>query len=301
MVNKLTVIIILIFALIGMSCNRIAKKQEVKDINLDEQIELNNDLTGDLNTAKKVFYALPSPVETVMLLKRAEATYNADFLNPISKVETYTTTYSQAINFGIYGADLCYASLFEQTQTAIDYMGASKKLADNLGVLDFMNNNIMERLEKNINNRDSAMQIITDGFMSSNEFLKENGRSEVAALIIAGGWVEGLYLATRLTREAPNNNELIDRIIDQKLSLNTLISLLENFNTNQGISLILNYTHRLNTIYDKITVVTSKIEPIVDNNAKVTQLQAKSNIFMTDEVFKELCNTVDSVRTILVE
>jgi hypothetical protein len=104
------------------------------------------------------------------------------------------------LNFGVYGADLSYVSLFGQTQASMQYMGVSKKLADELGILGFINQGIMERLEKNVTNRDSAMQIITEGFLTANEHLKEAGRPETAVLIISGGWIEGLYIAPLITK-----------------------------------------------------------------------------------------------------
>ena len=77
------------------------------------------------------------------------------------------------------------------------------------------------------------MEIITDGFVGASEYLKEAGRAEVAALIMAGGWLEGLYISTSLTDLAENNNRLIDLVIDQRLSLSILIKLLVRRNRMQ--------------------------------------------------------------------
>jgi len=48
-----------------------------------------------------------------------------------------------------------------------------------------------------------------------------------AAVILVGGWIEGLYLATNLVGDSPlENNKLVERIVDQKLSLDIIINLL---------------------------------------------------------------------------
>lgn len=286
------------FIFSGCSSDKKSKKQVQSEV--DKQLEVEDDFVDEFNKAKQVFYALPSPIETAMLIKRAGTEYDASYLNPVENASNYTTNKSKALNFGVYGADLSYASLFSQTQTAIQYMAVSKKLADEMGILGFLDEKIVERMENNVNNRDSSMAIITEGFISSNTYLKEAGRAETASLIIAGGWVEGLYIATRLTKQSPNNNELIDRIIDQKLSLTNLISLLETYKNNPDIKSVLEMFYQIQAIYDKIQVVTSKVEPITDEQAQVTTLQAKTEIFISDEVFNDLCQKVDSIRDEIV-
>jgi hypothetical protein len=283
------------------ACNSESKKKEKLKESVDRALEIDDDLKEDLGKAKRVFYSLPSPIETAMLLKRAETVYDPELLNSVENVKKYTTAAKKALNFGVYGADLSYASLFTQTQTSIQYMAASKQLADEMGILALMDEKIVERLETNINNRDSSMAIITETFMNSNAQLKESGRPEAAALIIAGGWIEGLYIATSLTKNSPNNNELIDRIIDQKLSLVTLISLLEEYKENSDIRNTLNLIYDIKAIYDQIQIVTSKVEPVTNADAKMTTLQAKTEIFISQEVFNNLCLKADSIRTIVVE
>ncbi|MBI9068189.1 MAG: hypothetical protein JEZ09_12925 [Salinivirgaceae bacterium] len=290
-----TLVLLVVFGCVNDSKQKTEAKQ-----NLDNKLELGDNLNEEIISAKKVFYALPSPIETAMLLKRAGTKYNAQLLNLTTNAEKYTTTRAKAINFGIYGADLSYASLFSQTQTSIDYMAVSKKLADELGMTSFIEGNMVKRLETNINNRDSSMEIISDGFMNSSSFLKEAGRPETAALIIAGGWIEGLYIACGLAKTSPNNSELVDRIIDQKMSLITLVSLLESFDENEDITFMINKVNKIKAVYDKVQVVTSKIEPITNDNLKVTTLQAKTEIFVSDEVFNELCETVNKIRMEIV-
>jgi len=287
-----------VFILAGCSSDQKGKKEQKSD--MDKELEVDASLMGDLNKAKQVFYALPSPIETAMLIKRAGTTFDPQYLNPVANVSNYNTNFSKALNFGVYGADLSYASLFSQTQIAIQYMSAAKKLADDLGILGFVDDNIVGRMEKNVNNRDSSMSIITEGFISSSSFLKEAGRPETAALIVSGGWIEGLYIATSLTKNSPNNNELIDRIIDQKLSLVTLLTLLKEFQKNSDIAKVISMIEEIEGVYNKVQIVTSKVVPVTNENSKVTTLQAKTEIFISDEVFDQLCSKIDSIRNQII-
>ncbi len=296
MAKKFSILSLVFLVVVASSCNQSNNNSNDIKKKVDDALEMDDEFVDDLNKAKQVFYALPSPIETAMLIKRAGTDYDESLLNPTKNAINYTTTRDKALNFGVYGADLSYCGMFSQSQSAISYMAISKKLADELGILDFLEVDFVERLEKNVNNRDSAMVIITEGFMNSNIYLKEAGRPEIAALIITGGWLEGLYIATKLTKASPNNSELIDRIIDQKLSLATLLDLLDNYNESSEVEAIRNQLLEIKGIYDQIQIVTSKVEPVTNNESQVTTLQAKTEIFISDEVFAKLCNKVDAIR-----
>ena len=49
--------------------------------------------------------------------------------------------------------------------------------------------------------------------MNSNSFLKENDRAETAAIILVGGWLEGVYIATKIAKATSSNKELVGIII----------------------------------------------------------------------------------------
>lgn len=292
----ITIVIAVLLIITGCNNNNSSKQEKNK---IDEEIDSEVNIENDLQKAKQVFYSLPSPIETVMLLKRAEASFNPNLLNPTENAVNYTTTAQKALNFGVYGTDISYTNLFAQTQFSMQIMTTAKKLADEMGIYANIDKNIVDRLEKNLNNRDSCMAIITDVFMTSSSYLTESGRPETGALIIAGGWIEGLYIATSLTKISPNNYELIDRIIDQKLSLTILISLLDQYKYNPEIKRTLGMLYEIKTVYDQITIVTSDKEPITNNETKTTTLQASSEIFISQEVFSNLCHVTDSIRTII--
>jgi hypothetical protein len=199
-----------------------------------EQDELDTTTTTDttqdarLKKTKAIFYSVPSPMETAGLLKKAGATYNAKMLNDVKNVDRYTSASKQALNLGVYGADLSYASVFNQTQESMFYTSCTKKLADRLGVIHAFSDSTLEAMEKNMNDRDALLDIISETYWSMDAYLKENERENISALMIAGGWVEGLYIATQVTK---NNDtpELRQRIAEQKLSLGDLIGLVGTY------------------------------------------------------------------------
>jgi len=283
-------------ALIITSCGSGGNKNTT-DVKIDSS-ELGKDIFADISHAKQVFYSLPSPLESAMLIKSAGAAYNEKILNALSNVNKYNTNKSMALNLGVYITDLSYASLFDQAQTTIKYMDAAKKMAEGLGITEAIDQNTINRLEENINNRDIILDIISETFMSSTAFLKENDRQPLATVALVGGWVEGLYIATQLVGNAPiEGNKIVERIVDQKLSLDMVVKLLESNKANPDIASITKGITDLKKIYDKITIKSSKIIPVKDEKENVTTLKSTSSSNVSQEVFIELKETVKTIRS----
>jgi hypothetical protein len=299
-INKLlmpgTAILIILFMVLA-GCASDKSRSSGDEFGLDTN-EISADLMDDISSAKQIFYSLPSPLETAMLIKTAGAAYNEDLLNPVENVDNYTTNRSRALNLGIYTTDLSFASLFDQTQTSIKYMNAAKSMADGLGILDAIDNSTIERLEENINNRDMIMDIISETFMNSSSFLTENDRPALASMVLVGGWVEGLYIATNLVGNQPiDDNKLVERIVDQKLSFDIVLKLLDDNKDNEDVANLLTEINEIKITFDKITIKTGKIEAVTDENTNVTVLKSESKINITPEIFQELSEKVKVLRS----
>jgi len=302
-VNLLNLRALRLVAIAGFASILVSCGSEGGNSDSEDSLSVNNDQLQKekiVKEAKKVMFSLPSPIETSMLIKRAGAQYNEEFLNPVGNISKYTTNKSMALAMGVYGADLSYASIFEQTQTVMKYMSASKKLADGLGLLSTIDNSIVKRLENNVNDRDSIIRIISETFMNSNSSLKEDNRPALAAIILAGGWIEGLYIATSVTKST-KDKELIERIVDQRLSFNDLQKLLESNNDNPDCAQILNDMAPVRTAFEAIQVQTSEIVPVTDKESKITTLSGTSKIQITEAQFKKLKEETIKLRTAIIK
>ena len=207
-----------------------------------------------------------------------------------------------ALNLGIYTCDLSYASLYDQTQLIIDYMNAAKKMADGLGILKAVDQATIDELEENINNRDVIMRIVSETFMNSNSYLEDNGQPAIAAMVLVGGWFEGLYISTQLVEMKDfNGDKLVGRIIDQKLSIDILIDLLDKSKGNPAIDELMAQVQQLKTVFDKIKISTSRVQPEYDKETNTTILKSQVKTDMTPEVFKELTALVADIRSSFVK
>lgn len=196
------------------------------------------------------FYSIPSPVQQVLLLQEAGASYDKSLLNPLENVSKYAITNSKALNLGVYGADLSYAAVFNQPQDAILYLSVCKKLSDPLGIKEDFYPGIMQRIDKNKGSKDSLMAIVSDVFRKSNASLKENDLSHVSALVIAGSFIEGMFIGTQTAKNVNNKQAIYNRISDFKGALNNLVGLITTVHDGDFADILIDL-RSIKAIYDQ--------------------------------------------------
>ncbi|MCU0362081.1 MAG: hypothetical protein MUD02_01570 [Bacteroidales bacterium] len=294
-------LVVLMITLLFNGCKSCSTTEPVNDLNVDVSKD-NTELVDDINKAKQIFQAIPSPLESAMLIKSTGAKFNQTLLNPLGNADSYATSRSMALNLGVYTCDLSFTSLYEQTQLIIDYMNASKKMAEGLGILRAIDQATIDRLEQNINNTEVIMEIVSETFMNSSSDLVDNGQPAVAAMVLVGGWFEGLYIATQLVDMKDfNGNKLVGRIIDQKLSIDILLNLLDENKGNPAIDELIIQVQKLKAVFDKINLTTSPIRPEYVETTNTTYLKSEVKSNLTPEVFAELAKTVAEIRGTFVK
>jgi hypothetical protein len=251
--------------------------------------------------AQNVFYSIPSPIETTSLLKGAGAKYNASYLNPIENVSNYSTAAARALNLGVYGSDLSFTSIFDQTQESMLYLRCTNKLATSLGISGAFDESTTSRIEANLENRDSLLTIISDSYWNADSFLKDNGQPGVSALIIAGGWIEGLYIATQIANTT-KNEDIATRIGEQKLSLDNLVALLDSYKTtNEGVNDMFNQFSELKKIYDGIPATSGDTQASTDKTNGVTTIDNKSSFKLSADQLKAITDKATQIRNKIIQ
>lgn len=218
-------LLIFSLALAFASCGNDNKNQD--DIPLTEEEQALDSIKRA--SAENVFYSIPSPIEITSLLKKSGALYDKSILNPIENKDKYSTLDARALNLGVYGADLSYTTIFDNSQESMLYLACAKNLADGLGITNAFDASTVDRMEVNMGNKDSLLNIISQAYWEMDVYLQENDRPGISALIIAGGWIEALYISTRIEqnlRKTNNNQAIVKRIGDQKQPLENLIDLI---------------------------------------------------------------------------
>lgn len=249
----------------------------------------------EASNVQKVFYALPSPIETADLLKKAGATYNKDYLNSLDNFSTYNSSGSKALNLGVYGTDLSFTTIFDVSSESLLYLKRVNGLASSLGIADAFGEGTMNRMESNSNNRDSLLAIISDAYWTADAFLQENQRPATSALIVTGGWVEGLYLATRIAKNK-HNDDINQRIAEQKLSLDNLLGLLDEQKKDADVASFLTDLQTLKVLFQRIKTREGESTTTTDNKTKVTTIGGGTKFEVTTEEIDAIAKKVESVR-----
>ncbi|HHU99334.1 MAG TPA: hypothetical protein PK005_00800 [Bacteroidales bacterium] len=285
----------LAFCLVATSCKGKTRGDASRD--KAEAVSPDEQTMEQIKNAEKVFNALPTPLEVAQLMKEAGARFDATLLNPVENKSNYTSSKSMALNLGTYVCDLSFASMYDETSLLVNYMEAAEDMATGLGILDAIDETTVERLEQNINNRDVIMEIVSETFLNSQAYLEDDEQHAVAATIIAGGFIEGLYISTRLVdMKNYKGNKLVQTIADQKMSVDDMIRLLETYTDNTAIRELLGPIHDLKAIFDKIERSTTPSNAQYNEKIGMTEITGAAKSDMKQEVFLEIRDKVAEIR-----
>lgn len=291
---KKQLIIVTSFAIIATSCGGDKPTEETEEV----QEEINPKQSQLLEIDGKVF-SIPSPIQTATLIKNSGTNYNKDILNIPSNVTKYSTNFKKAVNLGIYGADLGYVTLYEQTQDAISFLTAIKSIGDDLGVSSAFDMELVNRFEKNIGNQDSILSMVSDAYKASDRYLKNNQQNDIGAVILAGGWIESLYFAVNAAKMT-NNKEIIKRIGEQKNTISNLIKILTPYYSNSDYTPFIDKLIELDDLFSKIEIVYTYVKPTVDAKNKVTTINSTTEVIISAEQLKAISDKVSQIRTELI-
>jgi hypothetical protein len=250
---------------------------------------------------RNVFYNVPSALEIGELLKESGAGYSETYPNDPTNIGKYSSQKSQAINLGIYAADLSYAGVYEQKEEAMLYLKCANQLATALGIPNAFNDQTITRLNSNMDKRDSLLSIVTQDYWNTDSYLKNSDRQEISALIMAGGWIEGLFLATQVASHSKSNTDLINRVAEQKMALGDLIEFMNTYPDDApGMAIIKNQLKRLDNVYAGINVENKNANVSTDDASNSTTLGGEEKVMMTDQQFKSITDVTATVRNEII-
>ena len=195
-------------------------------------------------------YPLPTSFYITEMLNKAGAPYILSIANSVENVGNYFSQKEKALNLGIYGADLSYASTYMMKQETIMYLKASSLLTEEMKISTAFNKDYIERIKNNLDNGDSLILIVSDSFYDTYNYLIENEKDVSAILVMAGSWIEGLYLTTQIALTARNSAKFIEIIGQQKTSLRELLNIMDPVKENPDLSGIYNQLMSLHNMYE---------------------------------------------------
>jgi uncharacterized protein YneF (UPF0154 family) len=254
----------------------------------------------DIPEEVKNFYQIPAPNEIFFFIKENKGKAKGiEILNPADKLTKYVDTKSKSLNFGVYSADLLYCSIFDFGPQAVKYFVTVKKMGDDLGISSAINEDVMKRVQSNLGNNDTLTKITEDVFYSAYENLEQNDKGSSLALVVAGGWVEALYISTKINEKYVQDSPITNRIAEQKLSLDNLLEYLKKYESEEQISSTIKAMEDLKVVFDGIKQEESA-SSLTKNKAGKRVLGGGTKISITEDQYKQLVEKVAALRTIII-
>ena len=303
MINKQIAKILVLSVIVGSfySC----QNSDSANITEEEVVQLDEVVVAEPVVDDGITYQVPTPNELFAVLKYANIKYDNSVVNDIANVNSYSTKSAKALNFGVYAADLAYASSLGSSNAASDYFETIKKLSADLGVENALDEAIMSRIQSNMEaaNGDSLFYLSNETYYKAYSYLEQNDRSDVLGMIVMGGWVEGLNIMLNVA-EFEEGSELSSRIADQKLTMSNLLvfaSRLQNDDINDIVSEMSSIEDLLNSLeyVSSEDELSTTVES--DHGEDVVVLGGGDVLTINAEQHAELKSLVSELRSSIIE
>ena len=266
--------------------------EKTEDVENTDSVKVEDPKT---NPVSETFFQVPSPGEMLTFIKMVGGSKNSktDFLNPVGNSKNYTDAKSKALNFGIYSCDLSYCSIFNIGSEALKYFGTVKTMGDQIGVSTAISPDILKRLQNKLGSSDSLAVITDDVYFSSFETLEDGKQGPTLALVVAGGWLESIFIATNLAKfEA--NSPVIERLADQKYTLENLIEFLKKHESDANVGAVKKDFDGLLAEFNKISEKDAEASKSKDGKTKM--LGGGKQLVITEEVYKGIVEKIKTIR-----
>lgn len=291
--STLKTLIILVFAILLLEGCGGNKNADQKTTPKNEELP---DTLSMLVKFDNSLFPLPSPFQAATLIKKKNIAYDESLISSTDNYQNFSTTFKKALNLGVYGTDLSYLNVYDRTPESIAYLSVIKKLTDQLGISTSFDQSFFASIERNINNKDSLLVLLSRTYRNTDSYLRANDRKNIGALILAGGWIESLYILTKIGKNT-NEREIINRIGEQKHPLDNLIEILTPYYyKSQEFSTIVDGLIDLAYEFDGIIYSYSYKEPKIDVQNKIININSESRVVMSEYHLETISKKVEAIR-----
>jgi hypothetical protein len=197
-------------------------------------------------------YPLPTSATVIKMLTELEVGYIIGISNPVANTKKYFSSSTRAINLGVYGADLSYATLYNIQQEVIDYLNAIRSLSNELNMSKIYNEELYDKIKKNFDNRDELVKILTSAFNDTYAYLSENDQQPLALLVVGGAWVEGMYLSTHVSEAAYQVAGISRVLLEQKKSFDLFLEITKPYASDPSVSDFVKLLDPVKKVYEGI-------------------------------------------------
>jgi len=301
--KSLFVIAFVGFILQGLTSCSTCSRTNTDGFIIPDSIQSEGELVVQSSVMEEMVGNISSPIEMASLVKSLKVPFSQKYLATTKNVSNYNTSYAKAFNLGIFGTDLGYLNMYGKTSMVLDYITSMKNLADGINVGQFFDFTTLKRLATNNQDVDSLVYISQQSFNKMDKYLQKNSRGNLSILMVAGVWVEGLYLSAQFLKERPNENRLAESIGEQKVILDQLMIILNNYKKESYIADLISDLSTIKSIYDGIRITIEVGEPkAIEVDGMLTIVQTEtSTVHYTEEQMQAIIAQSEIVRNKLIK
>jgi hypothetical protein len=219
-------------------------------------------------------YPLPTSAEVIKMLTDLEVGYIIGISNPVENVKKYFQNTARAINTGVYGADLSYATIYNMQQHVIDYLSAIRSLTTELNMSKIYNAALYDSIKKNSDNKDKLVSILTNAFNDTYAYLADNDQQTLALLVVGGAWVEGMYLTTHVSEAAYQVAGISRVLLEQKKSFELFLEISQPYANDPSISDFIKKLDPIKKVYEGLSTSLTE-QNIKDITVAITGIREK--------------------------
>lgn len=283
----------------AVSCK--PKSPEAKTITPSFSTYKNDSEGKNILTAKdETYYGLLTPVEICVIFNRLGVPYSNTLLNPIGNRDLYLSTSKAAINTGIYGVDFGYLKLFGLGQEVINYMMTIREMSNKLGIPDALLTEPIKRVQNDMSDIDTVTTLMQTAYNDIENHLRQSGRESTAGLIVMGGWVEAMYIATQLVYNPANPDpEVVEKIAEQKYTLTSLLCFMKNYYDDPVVVYYTKKLRYLKSFFDTFEIYFEKGDLEIDTTKQVLR-SSGSKMTITIDTLNRIREYILRLRTEMV-
>ena len=288
----ISVFIGLLFLSFLIQCKRDSTdSKNATDFSVEKIIDNYNIKKGFEN----IYYLFPSPAQILSAIKEEGFMYKPELLNSSEKKEMYIKSNEQYLNLGVYIADLSYCALFERNNDAEKYLETIKQMGNKLDLSTKIFEEIITKLNNNLNEPDSILKITNEFFFSVINDLEENNRQIDVIIITTGAYIECLYLSVNNIEKYSEDNIIIQKIAEQMYTFNNLFDYSKKYVSNDDLMKSLSYIEEINTIFKLLNKKEEKLKVKKDGDHHIV-ISGGEKLSFSDETkfisFKENLNRI---------
>jgi len=295
MKNKNLIIGILSFttASVLTSCSG-GGDDEIQNIAIDTTTEV------IVDTQPAVEYAVPTPNELFEIVKIQGGDQKVGLTNSLENRDKYVDLKAKTLNFGVYSADLAYMSCFGIGTEFLMYFKAIEEMGEELGISGAFDEDLMTRIENNEGDTDSLFAISNESYYDSYLYLEENGKGVELSLIMAGGYIESLYIVCNLVDKFKEGDPVIEKIGDQKLVLENLLDFILQYSDDPMVSEVMGDLISLSEVFET-SMEFEESGTSIDNSSSKLVISGGGSYKMTKAALEKITAKAKELRDNIIK